>query len=77
MLLEKHGIRTIDLLHLDTEGYDYEIIKQVNFRTFNPRIILYETVHLTDADRARCSEYLMSQGYNLINSYVDTLAHLD
>jgi FkbM family methyltransferase len=28
-LLARHGIQEIHLLHIDTEGYDYEILKTV------------------------------------------------
>jgi len=31
-LVEKYGINRIDLIMIDTEGYDYEVLKQIDFQ---------------------------------------------
>ncbi len=46
-LFTKHCIKALDLLHIDTEGHDYQIIKQLNFSQICPLIILLEYKHLT------------------------------
>jgi len=45
-ILARNRIRKIDLLHIDTEGYDYEVLKQVDLES-PPRVILYEHKHLS------------------------------
>ncbi len=41
-LIKEYGIQTLDLLIIDTEGYDYEIIKQFPFNQLQPKIIQFE-----------------------------------
>jgi hypothetical protein len=64
----------VNLLQIDTEGYDFEIIKMVNFETLRPDVIHYEHRHLSDADRVACERLLASHGYRLHVAGVDTTA---
>jgi FkbM family methyltransferase len=42
-LLLKHRLEKVDFLSIDTEGYDFEIIKQIDFSPpFRPLIVCYE-----------------------------------
>jgi FkbM family methyltransferase len=40
--LNQHQIEQIDLLQIDTEGYDAEIIKHIDFKRIKPSIIRFE-----------------------------------
>ena len=75
-LLQKYAVTNINLLHVDAEGYDYEIIKTVPFDEIKPRMILYENKHLSATDKAACKQLLKSHGYKLIKSK-DTFAYLE
>lgn len=75
-LLSKHKIFKINLLHIDTEGYDYEIIKHIPFGITKPKMILYEYLHLTKSDRNLCEKLLRENGYKLMSTNGDTLAYL-
>jgi FkbM family methyltransferase len=74
-LLEKHRVERLDLLSIDTEGHDYEIIKQIDFAILRPGIVLYEHRHLKRPDRADCESLLRSQGYRLTSRLGNTLAY--
>jgi len=42
-LLLKHSLEKVDFLHIDCEGYDFEIIKQIDFSSrFRPLLVCYE-----------------------------------
>jgi hypothetical protein len=41
-VLEEHGVRNVDVLVIDTEGYDAEILRGFDFRRFKPKIIRFE-----------------------------------
>lgn len=71
-LLDKHQIRQLDLLQIDAEGYDFEILKTLDFDKSKPRFINYERVLLQD-DEPACREMLSAQGYLLIDWGTDTL----
>ncbi len=31
-----------------TEGYDYEVLKQIDLERFRPSLVIYEYIHLSD-----------------------------
>jgi len=75
-ILEKHGFEKLHLLQIDTEGFDYEIIKTINFEELKPQIISYEHAHLSENDTRASHEILESQGYTLRRVGGDTVAYL-
>jgi FkbM family methyltransferase len=72
-LCDKHHVQQLDLLHMDTEGYDYEILKLVDFERFRPRLLVYEHHHLSAADRAACRARLAAYGYEAIEEGLDVI----
>jgi FkbM family methyltransferase len=74
-LIDKYNVRKIDLLHIDAEGYDYEIIKMVAFDRIRPSMIYYESEHLRPEDKVSCEKMLVTNGYRLIRAK-DTFAYL-
>jgi methyltransferase, FkbM family len=75
-LLKKHDVKKIDLLLIDTEGYDYEIIKQIDFKNIRPSIMVYEHKHIDKKDRKDCERLLKSNSYSLMKHFGNTLACL-
>lgn len=73
-LLETHSVNHISIFHTDLEGYDYEVIRQLDFSRWSPDLILYEHKHLSSRDCSICSEMLEAHGYRLIKGSADTLA---
>jgi hypothetical protein len=63
-LLDRHGVSRIDLVHVDAEGHDHRIIRQIDFERFSPRLILYE--HGGDAADVS-ADLLARKGYTLID----------
>ncbi len=76
-LLLKHNITKVDLLVIDTEGYDYEIIKTIPFEILRPKVIIFEHSHLNDTDRPECSNLLLKLSYKLHHTISDTIAELN
>lgn len=75
-LISKHGIKKIDLLLVDTEGFDYEILKQVDFEKMAPRILLYEHQYIDKGKRLDLERSLTMSGYRLSRHFGNTLAYL-
>jgi FkbM family methyltransferase len=75
-LFTRHRVERIDLLQIDVEGYDYELLKLLNFATIRPRLIRYEHRHLNLAQNASCRKYLVYNGYELLPMQYDTGAVL-
>jgi len=73
-IIKKHKLNKIDILQIDTEGYEYEILKNVPFDKIKPRIIRYEYTHLNRADYRNSIKILKRNGYSVILHGPDMLA---
>ena len=71
-LVERHNLVDLDLLQIDAEGYDYEILRSIDFSQVRPRFINYERVLLQD-DEPACRSMLTANGYVLFDWGQDTL----
>lgn len=74
-LLRKHGLSELDFLQIDTEGYDYQVLRALNFQEITPRYINYERIHL-QKDESRCRNMLLNHHYNLHDHGQDTFCSL-
>jgi FkbM family methyltransferase len=59
-LFQKNNIQHLDLLNIDTEGYDWKILSQLDLDSFNPEIILFEHKHLTKSEKINSINFLKS-----------------
>ncbi|MDZ7633704.1 MAG: FkbM family methyltransferase [Bacteroidales bacterium] len=73
-LLKKFEGRTIDLLAIDTEGFDYEILKMLDLDRISPEVIIYEEVVFDEMTARECRGYLESHGYSCRSLKRDVLA---
>jgi FkbM family methyltransferase len=62
-LLKRYGLDKIDWLQIDTEGFDYEIIKMFNIEITQPDVVSYENLHLSSSDKQECKNHLKNNGY--------------
>ena len=74
-ILEQNGMRELDFLQVDTEGYDYHILRSIDFTRHAPRYINYERIHL-HTDEAPCRRLLLRHGYVLHDHGQDTFCLL-
>jgi FkbM family methyltransferase len=74
MLMEKHSLESIDLLLIDTEGYDYEILCSIDLQKYAPRLIIFEYEWLTNYERRSAVSLLRNAGYNVAFNAFDCLA---
>lgn len=75
-LLRKHHIQAVDLLCIDTEGFDDQILASIDFKISKPRFILYEQQWLSERSRLACHELLQAQGYKSCAMAQDVFAYL-
>jgi len=71
-LCREHGVQRVDLLAIDTEGYDWEILRTIDLARWHPRLLIYEHYHLGDSDRAECRAYVEAAGYETMEEGFDT-----
>jgi len=63
-----------DFIHIDAEGCDYEILKQIDLASKSLRAVLYEHVHLRASDQAEAEHFLKASGFAVRQLGFDTLA---
>jgi FkbM family methyltransferase len=73
-LLTQHDLLELDLLQIDTEGYDAEIIRMIDFARCRPRVIKYEHKTLSREGRAELEAMLQRHGYRSAREATDTVA---
>ena len=62
-LFDEHDIGGADILMIDTEGFDFEILKLFPWHTFKPKLVAYECFHLTEEDLEASKNLLKAHDY--------------
>jgi FkbM family methyltransferase len=75
-LLQQAGITSLNLLHIDTEGHDFCILRQFDLKKHRPEIIIAEHKHLNANDKFAMTSYLQGAGYTVRELEADFLATL-
>ncbi|MCK6380634.1 MAG: FkbM family methyltransferase [Leptospiraceae bacterium] len=78
--MKSNSIKNLDLLLLDTEGYDFEILMSIDFKKIKPRIIRFEhgvrNQVMTTKKFIQICDHLNSNGYQIIAESYDATAYL-
>jgi len=59
-LLRETGGKAVDLLLIDTEGFDFNILKMIDFSALKPPVIAYEHAHLAKSDMVAATDLLLA-----------------
>lgn len=70
-LLKKNNFPKVDLLHTDTEGFDYKILRSINFAEYDIKIVLFEGEWMTQFELRELIQYLRKYNYNIFRCGVD------
>ena len=62
------------MLQIDTQGFDYEVIKLFDIEKSRPAVIHFEHNMLTQAEWEECIQRLLDCGYQVSHTSEDTLA---
>jgi FkbM family methyltransferase len=62
-LCRKHFIQRIDLLHIDTEGFDAKILMQIDLTQYKPLVIILEHEHISSQEKILVCSHLARNGY--------------
>jgi FkbM family methyltransferase len=73
-LFKKHNLSHFDVLCIDTEGFDFEILKLFDFKNHHPDFVLFESKNLADDDYVAAKKMLADAGYRLYWHNGDTFA---
>lgn len=71
-LCARNGVEQLDLLLVDTEGYDWELLQTIDLAARRPRLVIYEHYHLSSADRTAAHDRFAQLGYETMEEGFDT-----
>jgi FkbM family methyltransferase len=64
-VVDSYNMYDADYLQVDTEGFDAEVLKMIDFKKIKPLVIKFEWIHLSPQDQADTRSLLHSNGYKL------------
>jgi FkbM family methyltransferase len=73
-LLDKHSLPRVDVLQIDTEGFDYQVFKQFDFSAYRPAIVNIEVVNLKPEELKALQGDLAGLGYIYFQYEMDLMA---
>lgn len=65
-LIDKYHFHHVDLIHIDAEGHDEMIIASIDFKKIQPKMIIFEHMHMSFDGYCRCITHLEFQGYAVV-----------
>lgn len=77
-LIIKHKMdkNKIDLIAIDTEGYDFEILKSIDFNHIKPKVVIYEYTHLSEQNLIDSQAFMINFGYKIEVAESDIICYL-
>ncbi len=73
-LIREATFPRVDLLAIDVEGYDFEVVKQIDQLEQLPQMVYYEHRHLSESDYQQSLTFLRDRGYRTSSIEGDTFA---
>jgi FkbM family methyltransferase len=67
-------MENVDILQVDAEGYDWPIIRSLDFARIRPAVIRFEYRNMRHSDADECLRHLSSQGYRFLLEPRDIIA---
>lgn len=72
-LRAKYEIQEVDVVQIDVEGYDFELIKLYDLSDNKPKVVVFESKHLSEKAYAEALDYFEINGYKLIRIKGDSV----
>jgi hypothetical protein len=64
--LQVAGLESVDLIQIDAEGYDWPIIRSIDFDRVRPAIVRFEYRNMLPSDADACLAHLAAHGYRFL-----------
>jgi len=74
-LLSKTNGQVVDVLKIDTEGYDLEILRSTDLSQLAPRLILAEHANISKQGKIEMADILLDHGYKVAMTSLDMLGY--
>lgn len=71
---QNYNYKRLDFFQVDTEGFDYQVLKMLNIDVLKPNIIKFENVHLKNFEERELERKFKGEGYFIFKENNDTIA---
>ncbi len=68
------GLERVDLIQIDAEGYDWPILRSIDFARLLPAIVRFEYRNMSSGDADACLTHLAKFGYQFLIETRDVIA---
>ncbi|UOA07502.1 FkbM family methyltransferase [Methylobacter sp. S3L5C] len=62
-LLSRHNLEALDIICIDAEGWDYKILRQLDFSIWRPKLIRCEYINLDEEEKKALLEIFINNDY--------------
>lgn len=76
-LFRKYNLKKLNLLQIDTEGYDFEILNSISFKFIIPEMIIFEHIHMQRSEYKYILTKMRRFGYRFYTYQFDTIGILN
>jgi hypothetical protein len=73
-VISESGLKRITIVQIDAEGYDWNILRQLDIGEFKPALINFECIHLDGSSMRQAEAWLRENGYMLFHHGRDCCA---
>lgn len=73
-LMDNHSLTHVDLVLIDTEGFDYQILSSIDLKRYKPRIIIFEYEWLSSYELKLAKKQLLEANYKIKLNNIDCIA---
>lgn len=74
-IIQEFDLFSVNYLQIDTEGYDGEIIKMIDFSVFEAQLIKFEIANLNEQELSEVRKILKKQAFFLVRIGGDMIAY--
>ncbi len=64
-VMRRAGLVTIDVIQIDTEGYDWEVLRGIDLGRVGAKLVVFEHRHLCWSDREAAISHLIAHGFKV------------
>ena len=71
---DRNGLVTVDVVQVDTEGFDLTILESIDLDRYRPAIVMIEELHLSDDEKGRARQLVTEHGYEWFADGMDLVS---
>jgi len=72
-IVKKYNLKKVNILQIDTEGYDFKILNSIDLTKFDIDLIIFESKHLSKFEKSKIRNLAKRNNYAFFEETIDSL----